>query len=841
MYVKLNNVDRGNKTADPEWLAGLMLRRDSKLVSRFMDYYRELQQRPRRWRRLLRRKLALTVAGAALLLALAGGPIAAGSVLAEPIGTNATIAVVNGEVGINDNGQCSLVEALINANATSAGQLYDDCQAGNLSGADTVSLPNNGAFELTAVYDTQFYGTGLPLITSVVTIDGNSSDIYRSNDDGTPDFRILAVDSTGDLTLRDTTISNGRIEAPYSGGGGVFSKGALTVEGSTISDNYAYQGGGIDAEQVTIINSVISDNVAYPGDVSSPVGGGINAETLIVENSTISHNTAYYGGGIYAHEATISGSRIVDNVADGEYGGWGGGILSSVLTLTDSTVMDNTAAGGVGGGVGGGVRMDSGTISGSMISGNRAGTGLDDDNQAYPQSGKGGGVATTGPVTIVNSTFSDNEANEGGGLFVLGETTLAHSTLSGNNARTETGGSNGQYQTVGGQGGGILVAAESATCGALTASGNLISGNTASEPGREVLAAQDQCAATVTADAFNVFGHDGDSGTAGFILGASDIIPTVGLSAILSPAADNGGPTPTFALPGDSPALDLAPNASCTAAPVDGVDQRGLPRNANGAGGASANECDAGSFERQAAGVFLISPTRSGSIDGLAFQPSDILRYDPSTGWSIYFDGSDVGVTRNLADFEVLGNGDILMSFAGSQRIAGVGTFAPQDIARFVPATGTFQLALRGSDNLLTTSGEKIDALADIGDGRWAISTTGTAAVRLPDGTPLKAQDEDALGLNPDTGEWSPWFDGTPIPGLKTKDVDALWIDPTTGDVYIGIAGAFNLSGIKGDGRDIVKLTKAPGAPGGYVPSLWWDGSAAGFPTNIDGLEIVIN
>ena len=235
------------------------------------------------------------------------------------------------------------------------------------------------------------------------------------------------------------------------------------------------------------------------------------------------------------------------------------------------------------------------------------------------------------------------------------------------------------------------------------------------------------------------------------------------------------------------------------------------------------------------------SLTRSGSIDGLAFQPSDILQYDPSTGWSIYFDGSDVGVTRNLADFEVLDNGDILMSFAGSQRIAGVGTFAPQDIARFVPANGTFQLALRGSDNLLTTSGEKIDALADIGDGRWAISTTGTAAVRLPDGTPLKAQDEDALGLNPDTGEWSPWFDGTPIPGLKTKDVDALWIDPTTGDVYIGIAGAFNLSGIKGDGRDIVKLTKAPGAPGGYVPSLWWDGSAAGFPTNIDGLEIVIN
>lgn len=850
MNSKLNIVDRGNKTAMPEWLADLMLRRDSKLASRFMVYYRELKQRPRRWRRLLRRKLALTVAGAALLLALAGGPIAAGSVLAEPIDTNATIAVINGEVGINDNGQCSLVEALINANATTSGQLNDDCQPGNLSGADTVSLPNNGAFELTAVYDTQFYSTGLPLVTSAVTIDGNGSRIYRSYDAGTPEFRILAVDSTGDLTLRDTTISNGHIVDPYNGGGGIFSKGALTVEGSTISDNYAYQGGGIDAEQVTIINSVISDNVAYPGDVSFPAGGGINAETLIVENSTISHNTAYYGGGIYAHEATISGSRIVDNVANSEYGGRGGGILSSVLTLTDSTVMDNTAAGGVGGGAGGGVRMDSGTISGSMISGNRAGTGQDGDNQAYPQSGKGGGVATTGPVTIVNSTFSYNEANEGGGLFVGGETALTHSTLTNNNARADIIGLDGDYLTVGGLGGGVLVAADAATCGALTASGNLISGNTASEPGREVLAEQgDQCAAAVTADAFNVFGRGGDSGVAGFIPGATDVIPTVGLSAILSPLDDNGGPTQTHALPQGSPALDIAPNDSCAAAPVNGVDQRGEPRNANGTGGNTDNECDAGSFELQAAGgggqAFLISPSGNGTVGGVSFTSADILKYDPATGWSMVFDGSDVGITRNLRAFTVLGNGDILMSFAGNQRIAGVGTFAPQDIARFVPTTsgetttGTFQWALDGSDHLLTTSGEKIDALADIGDGRWAISTIGTATVKLPNGTALKAQDEDALGLNPATGEWSAWFDGTPIPGLKSEDVDAMWIDPATGDIYVGIVGTFNLDGVKGNGRDIVKLTVDSGAPGGYVPSLWWDGSAAGFLTNIDGLEIV--
>ena len=850
MNIELNSVERGNRAA--EWLAGLMLRRDNRILPRFVCIYRELQQRPRRWRRLLRRRLALTLTGAALLLALAGGPVAT-SVLAEPIDTSANIAVVDGEVAIIDNGQCSLMEAIINAQATQAGQMFNDCKAGKLNGPDTVSLPHGGSFELTADYDNRFGPTGLPVITAAVTIDGHGATIRRSDAAGTPGFRILAVDPDGDLTLRDTTISNGSIFEPYYGGGGIFSRGALTVEGSTITDNYAYLGGGIDAGQATLIDSVISDNEAYYG-VITPGGGGIKATTLVIENSTISGNQGGQGGGVFADEATISGSRIVDNVAYEEYGAEGGGIRSGILTLTDSVVAGNTAGGGVDiGGRGGGVHMDSGTISGSTISGNLADVGHDVTSTRDSEPGEGGGVATTGPVTIVNSTISDNEANEGGGLFARGETALTQSTLSGNSARTDTLDSYGHSRTVGGEGGGVLVVAESGTCGALTTRGSLISGNAAAVQGREVFVdSENDCSATVVADAFNVFGCGGSSGLVGFTPGATDVVPSVGLSAILSPLADNGGTTQTNALPPGSPALDIVPDAQCAAAPVNGVDQRGEPRGAHGAGGASANECDAGSFELQSGGVgdgFLVSPARGGAIGDLAFQPADILKYDPAAGWSMYFDGSDVGITKNLSAFEVLDNGDILMSFAGNQRIPGVGTFAPQDIARFVPTatgestTGSFQWALDGSDNLLTAAGERIDALADTGDGRWAISTTGTASVRLPDGTPLKAQDEDALGLEPDTGRWSAFFDGTAVPGLRAEDVNAMWIDPATGDIYIGLLSAFNLGGVgtpgvQGNGRDIVKLTPS-GAPGGYTPSLWWDGSAAGFPVNIDGLEIL--
>jgi len=843
MNSKLNNGDRGNTAAKPEWLAGLMLQRDRKFLSRFVFYYRELQQRPRRWRRLLRRKLALTVTGAALLLALAGGT-AATSVLAEPIETNATISVVNGEVAINDNNKCSLMEAIINARATKAGQLYDDCKAGNLNGTDTVSLPSGGTFILTAPHNSQFGATGLPVITAAVTIDGHGSTIHRSEVTGTPNFRILAVDPIGSLTLRDTTISNGYVHE--ESGGGIYSKGALAVENGTIINNHAREGGGVFAAQATVTGSVISNNESqgeYYGG-----GGGIRAEALVVENSIISGNQGGGGGGISAETATISGSRIVDNAAYEPYGAVGGGILAGHLTLTGSVVAGNTAFGGDDyGGWGGGVAAADGTISGSTISGNRAEDGWDSYNYFAPVPGRGGGVFAAEVLTISNSTISDNDANEGGGLFIWGETLLAQSTVSGNNASTEF---NDRYnETIGGEGGGILVSSYWSSCGTLTTRGSLISGNTAAVQGREVFVDPgNECSATVVADAFNVFGRGGNSGLIGFTPGATDVVPSVGLSAILSPLADNGGSTQTHALPAGSPALDIAPNAQCAAAPVNGVDQRGEPRGANGAGGASANECDAGSFELQPVGgarAFLVSPSGSGNVGGVSFSPADILKFDPAAGWSMVFDGSDVGITKNLSAFEVLGNGDILMSFAANQPIPGVGTFAPQDIARFIPMTtgdntdGSFQWQLDGSAHELTAGGEKIDALADDGDGRFALSTTGSATVKLPNGTVLKAQDEDALGYNFDLQRWSALFDGTAVPGLKGEDVNAMWIDPATGDVYISIVGSFNLGGLKGDGRDIVKLTADSGAPGGYTPSLWWDGSAAGFPSNLDGLEIL--
>ncbi len=253
--------------------------------------------------------------------------------------------------------------------------------------------------------------------------------------------------------------------------------------------------------------------------------------------------------------------------------------------------------------------------------------------------------------------------------------------------------------------------------------------------------------------------------------------------------------------------------------------------------------------EGLAAGVYL-SPAKTGKLGALTFTVADILRLDPATGqWSMAFDASDVNITKNVSAFAFLPNGDILLTFAANQTISGLGVVAPQDVVRFTPTAlgdvtaGVFAVFFDGSDVGLTTSGEKIDALGIDPDGRLLLSVGGTAKVTVPGGT-LAAQDEDVLAFDPDAlgtttaGDWSIAFDGTPVTGLKAEDIIGYWADDMTGDLYITILGGFNLGGIKGNGQDIVRL--APTGSGGYAPAeLWWDGSAAGFPGNVDGLEIV--
>jgi CSLREA domain-containing protein len=146
--------------------------------------------------------------------------------------------------------------------------------------------------------------------------------------------------------------------------------------------------------------------------------------------------------------------------------GDGGGLLiesGTSLTLDDSVVADNSSfnAGGPLSSKGGGI-LSSGilTLTNVTLSGNSAGRDL--------ENGFGGGIYNSGTTTLNNSTLSGNSATtNGGGIYNDGTAMLNNSTLSGNSASARVGF---------GGGGGIYNYAGTATLNNSTLSGNSAGG-----------------------------------------------------------------------------------------------------------------------------------------------------------------------------------------------------------------------------------------------------------------------------------------------------------------------------------------------------------------------------
>ena len=154
-------------------------------------------------------------------------------------------------------------------------------------------------------------------------------------------------DRAGGLISADATITQSVIDnnTSYYGGGGI-RVGNVTLRDSSITNNrsesrpYGF-GGGISAGNATITNSTISGNYA------AAEGGGILATSLVLTNSTVSGNTAYYdAAGIRVGNATISSSTITNNQATGSYS-TGGGVFQNnrnyQLSISNSIIAGNTA------------------------------------------------------------------------------------------------------------------------------------------------------------------------------------------------------------------------------------------------------------------------------------------------------------------------------------------------------------------------------------------------------------------------------------------------------------------------------------------------------------------
>ncbi|HEX4746005.1 MAG TPA: fibronectin type III domain-containing protein, partial [Gaiellaceae bacterium] len=180
---------------------------------------------------------------------------------------------------------------------------------------------------------------------------------------------------------------------------------------------------------------------------------------------------------------------------------------------------------------------------------------------------------------------------------------------------------------------------------------------------------------------------------------------------------------------------------------------------------------------------------------GGTIDDSDVIRFDAislgattSGAFSMYFDGSDVGLTSSGEDvdaFELLANGTIVLSTEGSAGVPGVSA-ADEDLLVFTPTTlgpstaGSYAMYFDGSDVGLSSSGENVDAAAVDATGRIYLSTTGNFSV-----TGASGADEDVFVFTPTTlgasttGSYSAslYFDGSVL-GFGGNDVSAIDLPP---------------------------------------------------------------
>ena len=351
----------------------------------------------------LRLRLAARIAVATMMLLVTGaGPIASTSIETVTrtqfsIGTSASKAAVS-ELGDRDvtpprasdaaNGvqRPELTEgsgkaATLTSNVSTTAQLIAAINNSNAAGAGphTIILADT-TFDVSTV-DNYWYGpTGLPAITSEITIrnDGAGATIRRAT--GAPNFRLFYVSGgntsvgpagAGTLTLMNVTITNGFARggnggAFTGGGGGLGAGGAIYNQGT-----------------LNLYHVLLTNNTAQGGDGGSD--DGVANESAGGGGMGGNGGNATAGGGVFSRAAGGGGMGGAGGALSGtSTGGSGGGGLSSAAggSPTSTTTGGlgsggggnggNGGAGGAAGGLGGG---GGGNGANSVVAGGPGGIG----------------------------------------------------------------------------------------------------------------------------------------------------------------------------------------------------------------------------------------------------------------------------------------------------------------------------------------------------------------------------------------------------------------------------------------------------------------------------------
>ncbi len=339
-----------------------------------------------------------------------------------------------------------------------------------------------------------------------------------------------AIINYGSLSITFSYISNNSASAGI--GGGIYNQGNLFISSSILSGNFGGLAGGAlentSTGTASIRNSSFTGNSGYHG------GGIVNSGEMTIRNSSFYTNdtNSGFGGGIY-NDGNITISQAAFNENSAGVGQKGGGVYNGgIAEINTSTFFYNSAPTGFGGGIYNNGQL---AIEADSFSLNSA------------EAGQGGAIysATTEPLPITNSTFSENNGgSSGGGLVSAGPTLLLNDTFYNN----------------------VPYALVTSGSGSIVVNNTIVAGSPTAN-----------CAGTIISEGNNL----DDGQTCGFMAPGDiqNINPQLGM------LADNGGPTRTHALLYGSPAINAGNNVGCPSS-----DQRGVRRPLLGT-------CDIGAYE----------------------------------------------------------------------------------------------------------------------------------------------------------------------------------------------------------------------------------------------------
>lgn len=281
---------------------------------------------------------------------------------------------------VENNGNCSLVEAILSANT---GSSEDACEAGDpsLTDADIIVLPPDTLFSSAEAF--AISNRLLPNIGAAIVIEGNGSTLERAPD-AVNKFGILRVVSGG-ITLRDLTLKNGDATDPQgevadggADGGAVllFGSGDISFENVRFLNNRARDGGAYYSPVTArpkFIDCVFTDNSATRngGAIAQPRQSGIQrTNAAVIINGLFESNEASSGGALWIER---NGLEIGNSTFTGNTAEVGGAIsleFTYLMSLANSTIHGNTATrssyGGIYAADGGDLRIRNSTISGNF-------------------------------------------------------------------------------------------------------------------------------------------------------------------------------------------------------------------------------------------------------------------------------------------------------------------------------------------------------------------------------------------------------------------------------------------------------------------------------------------